>query len=207
MAITLSHAPMSSASPVVWALAELGIKHESIKLDLKGTKHKEPQFLALNPMGQVPTLVDDEQPMFESSAIIIHLGEKYGVERNLWPRVTSPEHMVALTWTAWFGITFGGTLRQIFGSSDKLGAPAEFHNAAMYRHGIERLSTLMSIFDTEMGKREYVSSDKFILADCYVAGSLGWATQVIGFDLAKTPNIAAYVKRCMSRPATAAMGL
>lgn len=56
MSITFYSALMSSATPVTWALAELQVPHESVKLDLSKGDQKKPEFLALNPNGKVPTL-------------------------------------------------------------------------------------------------------------------------------------------------------
>src|SRR5690348_11281895 len=89
MAIVFYYAPYSSAVRCHWALEELGIRYEGVKIDLKGTDHKTPEFLKLNPNGSVPTLVDDGVPYFESAAINLHLGQKYGVEKGLWPAAGS----------------------------------------------------------------------------------------------------------------------
>ena len=48
-------------------------------------EHRAPAYLAINPNGKVPALVDDDQPYFESLAILLHLAETYGRERDLWP--------------------------------------------------------------------------------------------------------------------------
>jgi glutathione S-transferase len=205
MAIKFYYAPMSSASPISWALAELGLEHEAIKIDLKGTAHKTPEFLAMNPMAQVPTLVDDGQAMFESSAIITYLGDKYGVERGLWPKIGSAEHMVALTWTTWHAVTLGLTLRQWFLSSDRWASPPELQNKAQEKRASERFDELLHILDRHLEGRDYLVGAQFTLADTFAAASLGWATHVVGYDLSKTPNVAAYIKRCMSRRAAGAM--
>jgi glutathione S-transferase len=99
---THGHHPLSRTHvervAVPLALEELGIAYESIELDpKKDDQHKQPEFLKLNPMGQVPTLLDDGHPMFESSAIINYLGDTYGVERDLYPASGTPERMNALT--------------------------------------------------------------------------------------------------------------
>jgi len=85
MSLTLYAAPMSSATPVVCALAELDIPCEIVMLDLKAGDQKKPDYLALNPNGVVPTLVVDGTPLFEAIAIVQWLGDRYGVERGLWP--------------------------------------------------------------------------------------------------------------------------
>ena len=101
MTITLYAAPMSSATPVLTALTELEVPHEMVPMDLSAGDQRKPDFLALNPNGQVPTLVVDGTPMFEALAIMQWLGDRFGVERGLWPASDAPERLVALSWSTW----------------------------------------------------------------------------------------------------------
>lgn len=204
MSITLYHAPMSSASPLLWVMEELGLEYESVQLDLKGDKHKQPEFLALNPMGQVPTLVDDGHAMFEGPAITIYLGDKYGVERGVWPAIGSPEHMTALTWIAWMSVTLGSTLRQIFVTHENW-APPELQHTALNQFATKRLGELLHILDGHLADREYIAAPAFTLADAYCSAGLKWITGVVGFDTASTPHLAAWLERCTSREGAKAM--
>lgn len=204
MTIKLYQSPLSSATPVVWAVAELGLDHESITVDLKGDTHKQPAFLALNPMGQVPTLVDDGQAMFESSAIVIYLGEKYGVERGLWPEVGSAEHMVALTWTAWAAVTFGRTVHLIFVNSDERSDPAG-RNKHQLANAKEQMARLMNIMNGHLDGRQYITGDRFTLVDCYAGALLGWSARMFGIDLASMPHLGGWVARCFDRDAARAI--
>lgn len=204
MSLKLYFAPRSSASPVMFALAELGIEHEIVEIDLSGDAHKQPDFLKLNPMGQVPTLVDGGQAMFESSACIVYLGETYGVERGLWPEVGSAGHMRALTWVAWAAVALGTTIRQCFASGEH--APEEMRNPAMFAAGKKRYGELIDILDAELAGRQYLTGDDFTLADCYPAAAIVWASGVLGVDLGARANVAAWVARVMSRPAAGTMG-
>src|SRR5690242_11716885 len=80
------YSPMTSATRVHWALEELGVPYEKIKLDLTAGDQKKPEYLALNPNGKVPLFVDEEgRPIFESLAILLYLGERYGVAKGLYP--------------------------------------------------------------------------------------------------------------------------
>jgi glutathione S-transferase len=205
MSITFYFAPMSSASPVAFAFAELGIEHETITIDFKGDAHKQPEFLELNPMGQVPTLVDDGQAMFESSAIIIYLGEKYGVDRGLWPQVGSREHMQALTWVAWTATTLGGTIWQFFMNKGEW-LPEDTRNAKQAERAATRYGELLKILDDRLDGRSYILGDGFSLADCYMSALVGWSSGQMGFDLGQTPNVAAWLGRCMGRDGAKAMG-
>jgi len=204
MSITLYYAPYSSASPVRWALAELDIEHETVELDLKAGDQKKAEVMALNPMGQVPTLVANGQAMFESSACIIFLGDTYGVEEDLWPAIGSPAHMVALTWIGWSAVTLGSTLRQLF-NNDPDHAPEGFASEAQHAKAQQRLDELMEILDGHMSDRDYLTGESFTLADCYVAAAIAWSSRAAGFELENAPHLAEWLKRCMAREAAGVM--
>jgi glutathione S-transferase len=91
--ITLYFSPGTAALVVHWLLIELEIPHTLHPLDLAAGEHKQPAYLALNPVGRVPTLVIDGQPLTESSAIVMHLADSYGAGR-LAPAVGTIERAV-----------------------------------------------------------------------------------------------------------------
>jgi glutathione S-transferase len=204
MSLTLYYAPQSSASPTLWILAELGLPYEGIAIDLAKNEQKQPALVAHNPMGQVPTLVDDGHGMFESTAIMTHLGGKYGVERGLWPAAGTPAHMDALTWTAWISVTLGGTLRLIMLNESEW-LPEDIRSAKQAAWGKERLATLMKVLDDRLARQPYVVGESFTLLDAHAAALLGWGTGVVGFDLATTPSVAAWLERCTAREAAQQM--
>jgi len=75
----LYHHPLSGhAHRARLFLSLLGIPHEAVALDLKAGAHKAPDFLALNPFGQVPVLDDDGTVVADSNAILVYLAKKLG---------------------------------------------------------------------------------------------------------------------------------
>lgn len=64
-------------------LALLGLEYEWLKVDLQTGAHKQPEFLALNPFGQVPLLVDGEVVLADAQAILVYLARQYGGEQWL----------------------------------------------------------------------------------------------------------------------------
>src|SRR5215813_12109643 len=56
-----------------WTLQELGVEFESIPVNLAAREHQRPEFLAINPAGKVPVLVDDDLVLTESVAIVLYL--------------------------------------------------------------------------------------------------------------------------------------
>lgn len=63
---------------VVWYLEELGVPYTYKMLDIDAGENKKPEYLAINPMGKVPALVDGDVTIWESGAILWYLGVKYG---------------------------------------------------------------------------------------------------------------------------------
>jgi glutathione S-transferase len=73
----------SRASIVQWYLEELGVPYEFVLLNMmeKG-EHLQPEFLAINPMGKVPAIVDGDFKLWESGAILLYLAQKHGTMPN-----------------------------------------------------------------------------------------------------------------------------
>ena len=86
--LTLYGGPRTRASMPRWYLEEKGIPYNLVELDLRGNQHRQPDYLAINPFGKLPSLVDDSltgadgQPLklFESGAILLHLAECHAGE-------------------------------------------------------------------------------------------------------------------------------
>ena len=69
--------PQTRSTRVAWALEETGAEYEYGLINLKAGEHKQPAFLAINPFGKIPSLVDDGHVMSESSAICTYIAEKF----------------------------------------------------------------------------------------------------------------------------------
>jgi len=81
MSIVLYHHPFSRAATVVWMLEELGLPYTLSYVDFATGAHKTPAFLAMNPMGKIPVLVDGEGDaavvVSETAAIGLYLADRY----------------------------------------------------------------------------------------------------------------------------------
>lgn len=199
MSMTLYAAPMSSATPVVHALAELDVPYELESVDLSAGDQRKPAFLALNPNGQVPTLVVDGTPMFEALAILQWLGNRYGVDRGLWPAADDPKRLEALSWTTWAYATFGPNVRRLhLATSDR--APKELHSEAHAQHSREQMQQLLGVLDARLEGRRHLLGDDFSLADLVVASVVTYATYC-GLSAADHPRVCAWLERFQARPA------
>jgi len=87
-------------------LSLLGIEYEWIKVDLLKGEHKNPEFLSLNPFGQLPVLVDEEVILADAQAILVYLARRYGGDSWL------PLDAVSLSQVVRWLSTTAGEVRQ-----------------------------------------------------------------------------------------------
>lgn len=198
MAIDFYYAPFSSAARVHWAIEELGLPCTKIKVDLKGTTHKSPAYLALNPNGKVPLLVVDGTPLFESVAILPYLGDRFGAEKGLWPAANDPARLIALSWVAWSTAELGAANVRYLALG---GRDASDERATGARAQVE---AALRLLDDRLAGRAFVLGDTFSLVDVALASAAAWIHRSAGIDLAPFPRVAAWVDVCHRRPALAA---
>jgi len=87
-------------------LALLNLDYEYIRVDLLKGEHKSPEYLKLNSFGQVPLLVDGEQIIADSQAILVYLARKYGNEQ--WLPIEAESLSQVVRWLS----TTAGEIRQ-----------------------------------------------------------------------------------------------
>jgi glutathione S-transferase len=199
MSIVFYYAPWSSASPVASALAELGVPHEAVKFDLAKGDQKKPDFLALNPNGKVPTLVVDGAPMFEAVAIMTWLGEKFGVQKKLWPRAGTPEHLQALSWSAWSYVSYAGALGLLAAATSER-VSKDMHNAAQAAYAHTLLKGMLDVLDARLAKQGHILGADYSLADLIVASVIGYGVHV-GQPVDAHPRVKAWVDAFQKREA------
>lgn len=191
MSITFFTAPFCSATPVAVLLDELSLPHETVVLDLKKGESRQPQVLALNPNGKVPTLVVDGTPLFEGLAIAHYLGDRHGVSRGLWPAAEAPARLEAISWTAWAYVSYGAVIRLL----GALPADGEARAAA------QRESTqLLDVLDARLVKAPWILGGSFSLADSVLANTVKYGS-FSGVGYAGHPHVAEWMGRNEARPA------
>jgi glutathione S-transferase len=194
MTIDLYYAPFSSSSRVHWAVRELGFPCNEIKIDLKGTTHKTAEYLAMNPNGRVPLLVVDGTPLFESVAILLYLGDRFGADQGLWPAADDPARLVAMSWVVWSSSELGSAaVRYLHAAGEPKGAIATAARAEIER--------LLGLLEQRLDGRRYLLGDAFSLVDVALASAAGWIQHALGVDLAPFPRLSAWVPACTDRPA------
>lgn len=197
MSLTFYYSPMSSATRIHWALEELGVPYERHKIDLAAGDQKKPEYLALNPNGKVPLLVADGVPIFESLAILLYLGETYGVDKGLFPAL-GLERAEAFKWMAWANVSLGDAIMRIIRNSDRF--PAEQRNENAREQAKKDLVELWGMIEKALEGKEYLVGGKFTLVDLAVAGYV-MITGRFGVDISSLKNVQAWSARVTQRPA------
>jgi glutathione S-transferase len=198
MAIVFYYSPMSSSTRVHWALEELGVAYDKVKVDLKSGDQKKAAYLALNPNGKVPLCVIDGVPIFESLAILIHLGEAHGVSTGLYPE-PGLRRAEALKWMAWSSTTLSeAAVRLLRNTSERF--PDDEKNPRAAAAAKSELDGLLGILDGALAGRDYLLGGDFTLADLANAAYIAFLNR-LGVDSGHHANVTAWAGRCMARPA------
>lgn len=181
----------------LWALDEVGLAYEREDWGLPIRDPKVPEFLALNPNGQVPVLIEGTFVLWESNAILIYLAEREGV--------LLPEHLekraLALQWLGWqaadlnapWGYAVNALIRKTAGYDD----PARIEQS------MRGWGAKMALLEAHLAKgAPYVAGDEFTIADIALGLSVHRWMRVP----AEKPELAAvgeYYQRLMGREAGA----
>jgi glutathione S-transferase len=180
------------------ALEECGLKYNWHPIDLMKGEHKTPQYLALNPMGQIPVIVDNEGPggkkitLTQSSAIMMYCAEKAGrfIPKDPFKRAQMLEaYMSAST-----------DITPTFGSVNSVVRSKEPHGPTgeMFK---ERLKGYFKVWNDILGKRKYAGGDEVTIADLSLYAGY-WRTKGAFAELvAGMPNLERWGGEMAARPA------
>jgi glutathione S-transferase len=193
--IVLYWHPLSSATPIACALAELDVPHQRVKVDITTGEQRRPDYLALNPNGKVPTLTVDAAPMFEALAIELWLGQTYGVKNGLWPAEGSAAQLQAMAWSTWAYVTYGAQLLRLQAAND-LGTPDDAHGTAARKS----LDELLGVLDDRLSPQPWMLGEAYTLVDLIVASVVGYSSY-IGAPVAAHPTTLAWLQKVQARPA------
>jgi glutathione S-transferase len=198
ISLTYYYAPMSTAVRTTWAIEELGVPCERVKVDIQKKDTRTEAFLKLNPNGCIPLLVVDGTPVFESTAILLYLAETYGVDKGLYPP-PGLKRAETLKWVIWANVGFYDPMNRWRHNTSGM-IPAEQHNAKAAEAAKKDLTAAMEVLDKALAGKSYLVDDKFSFADLAASSYLGWL-MFMGYDYSAFKNVKAWGERCLGRPA------
>jgi len=175
-----------------WTLQELGVDFEGVTVNMRAGEHRSSQFLAINPAGKLPALLDGDLVLTESAAIVWYLAEKYRkflpadlagrAEVNRWLLFTVTELEQPLWRIA--------KNRNLYPEAQRLAADIPLAS--------QDFRAMADVAEKHMAGRKFVVGEEATIADFVLAYTLDWANEVQLLD--RCPQLVAYMERMYARP-------
>lgn len=194
-AMKLYYVPKTRSSRPRWVLEELGVPYELVRLDPARGETRTPEHLARQPLGHVPVLDDGGHLIFESSAICLHLAERYP-ERRLLPPPGSVERGIVYQWLFYAMTELEPPLVALSAESRK---PEGERDAAVAGDARARFRRAAAALEPILANRPYLLGQDFTVADVVVGAVLAWAKALRALE--GIPATEAYLARLRERPA------
>lgn len=193
----LYYYPLNASMAPHFVLEALKVDFELIKVDRENNAHKSADYLALNPAGRIPTLIDDGFAIFESPAICIHLAEAHP-STNLIPLIGDKNRALFFQWMMYLTNTLQAELMIYFypekhttdiQSIEAIGEAQE-----------NRITDMFKLLDKELENKDFLVGDTISVCDYFLFMLAVWA------DEFKTPplsfnNLSRYLRNLSQRDA------
>ena len=168
-------------------LEEVGVEHELRFVDILKGEQKQPEIVALNPMGKLPVLTDGDMVVTEVAAIGLYLADRYAAGR-LAPAQDDPARGTYLRWSLFApSVIEPGSMAKAGGWAFKPGQAGWGDHESMIR-----------AMESAVGGRDYLLGDKFSMADVIFGGTLRY---MLRFKMLEpTAAFTAYAERLSARP-------
>ena len=185
----------------LWMAMELGLDYEHLPIEIGDAGARSPEFLAINPNGRLPVIVDDGFVLFESLAITLYLAKKHSAGK-LYPATLEGEAK-AWQWSFWAIAEVDRGVN--IWSLHAVRLPRQERDAALREEALKVIATPFKVLDAALAKTShktpYLLGDDFTVADLNVAAVI---SRAIDMDLSATPHLKAWLTRCLDRPAARA---
>lgn len=181
--------PRSRSFTTLWLMEETGEPYERVLTDISTGANKTPEYLAINPMGKVPALVDGDVSMAESAAICAYVADRYP-QSNLAPAIGDPRRAKYLQWLFFAPSCIEPAILQTY---LKLEIPA---SSAAWGSATQTFDVL----DQALAEGPWLLGDDFTAADVAIGAGMNFAIRM--FKMIPTrPNFDRYLDACAARPA------
>ena len=187
----LYYYPLNASMAPRFILEKLNVAYELILVDRAASEQTSEEYLALNPFGRIPTLIDGDVVLFESPAICLYLAEK-NAEVNLIPRLGSLHRPVFHQWLMYLTNTLQAELmtysypdRYFIDQSDR---------ERLQSSSAQRITSMFEIIDSELAQSDYLVGDGVTVCDYFLFMLCIWAD-----ELGKPPlafhNVSRYLRK------------
>ena len=186
-------------------LEEIGLPYEPHLVDITADQSHLPEFLALNPNGKIPAIIDPDGPqgealgLFESGAILLYLADKTG---KFIP--TDPARRWETIQWVFFQMASIGPMFGQLGFFHKFAGKAIDDPRPRQRY-VDETRRLLSVLDRRLDGRRWLMGQDYTIADI---ATVGWVNCLVGFyeagelvEFERHGHVAAWLARALDRPA------
>jgi glutathione S-transferase len=194
------HPGNASLAPHV-LLEEIGAPFELVFVDRANAAHRSPEYLKLNPNGQIPVLVEGEFALYEAAAICLYLADRYP-DARLAPPLRTPERAHFYQWLFWCTNTLQAMLMHYF-YSERLVDEGDANASAQVRNRAEaRAGAMLDRLDEQLASHggDWLLGSTFSAVDPYALMLCRW-TRNFARPARSLPRLAPYLQRMLARPA------
>lgn len=171
-------------------LSLLGLSYVPIDIDLRAGQHKTPEFLKINPFGQVPVIDDNGVIVADSNAILVYLATTYGDAHWLPRDPVGAAHIQRWLSVAASEIAFGPAMARL---GKQLGAPVDMEAA------LRRAERLFRVLEGELQSRAFLLGVHVTIADVAGYSYIARAPEG-GISLDSYPAVCAWLARIEALP-------
>jgi glutathione S-transferase len=182
---------------VLWCAEELGLSYQRIDAGMAFGRNTEPDYLAMNPNGRVPTLVDGDFVLWESNSIMRYFALVHGQGSAIYPAL--PWHRAAVDrWLDWTLSTLQPVDRPVFWALVR--TPKEKRDMIAIQKDADAEAVVWRIPDAQLAKRQFIEGDQFTLADIALGAYARRWFGVEGISKPRFPHLERWFAQLSSRP-------
>ena len=195
--LKIYHAKNTRSVRIVWLCEELGIPYELKTLNFSPDDLQSKAYLAVHPLGKVPSIDDDGLILNESGAIAQYLLAKHGKGR-LEPKPGTADHGKYLQWFHFAEATFMVPLGNI--AQHPFIRPEDKRIPQVAAEAVESAKKMLGVLEQELTGKDFICGKDFTAADIMLGYSL-LLCKMFGLLTGEYPNTGAYFARLAARPA------
>jgi glutathione S-transferase len=199
--IQLYYHPGNASLAPHMLLEEIGAPFELVFVDRANAAHKSPEYLKLNPNGQIPVLVDGSFVLYEAAAICLHLADQHP-DAKLAPPLGTPERAHFYQWLFWCTNTLQAMLKHYF-YGERMVEDGDAAAAAQVKKRAEvQVGPMLDQLDQQLASHggPWLLGKSFSAVDPYALMLARW-TRNFARPARSLPKIAPYLQRMLERPA------
>jgi glutathione S-transferase len=201
--------PSRAARPI-WTALELGVPFDLISTPYAGGATRTPEFLAINPNGHIPVLIDERAEgaitVWESMACALYIARVHGkADGQTIAPATPREEAEALRWSFWTVSELEADALTVL--MHRMAMPEDQRKPELADKAESRLKVPLAVLEKHLQAQHakgeaYVAANRFTVADVCVASVASWVRPAAVL-LAQYPAVSSWLKVCLDRPAQA----